>query len=139
MIKRFLAAITLPFAITLASLAPVAAAPVQLAQFGACQGGVAAFLMLQSWDACLPRENNKPVIKKLTDLWLIAIPILNDVIKIAAYLAVAFVIWGGIQYVKSQGDPSSLTNARNTIRNALLGLVVCMLSVTIVTFIASRF
>lgn len=137
MIKRFLAALAIISSVIVATPVPVQAAAGPPAQFGACSGGVAAFLSLKAWDACLTKDaKGNPQITKLTDVWLLLLPILEDAIKIAGYVAAGFVLWGGVKYLKSQGDPGQLTAARLVIYNALFGLLLAMISVAIVNFVA---
>lgn len=99
--------------------------------------GVDTFLGLKSWDSCLTKDGNGvPQITKLSDIWLIVLAILEDAIKIAGYTAAGFTIWGGIKYLKSQGDPGQVNEARQIIYNALFGLLLAMISVAIVNFVA---
>lgn len=135
MIKKALATIVIVGGMVFAA-APVHAAPAPLTNFGACSGGVAAFLSLKSWDACLTKANGSPQITRLTDVWLILLPLLEDAIKVAGYAAAGFIIWGGIKYIKSQGDPGQINEARQIIYNALFGLLLAMISVAIVNFVA---
>lgn len=100
--------------------------------------GVPEFLGLKSWDSCLTKDSlGVPQITKLSDFWLIIIALIEDAIKIAGYTAAGFVIWGGIKYIKSQGDPGQINEARQVIYNALFGLVLAMISVAIVNFVAA--
>lgn len=69
---------------------------------------------------------------------LIGLAILDDLIRVAAMVAVGFVIWGGIQYTMSQGAPDQTKRAQQTIINALIGLVVAILAASIVSFIGNR-
>lgn len=129
--------------IGLVSVPVVPAHAASVASFGATCGknvGVESFLGLKSWDSCLEKDaNGVPQIKKLSDIWLILLPILEDAIKVAGYTAAGFVIWGGIKYIKSQGDPGQINEARQVIYNALFGLLLAMISVAIVNFIAGAF
>ena len=138
MIKRFFASLAVIAAfLTVATPTPAQAAAQPVTTFGACAGGVASFLMLKSWDACLTKDaGGHPQITKLSDVWLILLPLLEDAIKVAGYTAAGFVIWGGIKYIKSQGDPGQFNEARQIIYNALFGLLLAMISVAIVNFIA---
>lgn len=68
---------------------------------------------------------------------LIALAVLDDLIRVAALVAVGFVIYGGIQYVTSQGSPEATTKARESIINALIGLILAILAASIVAFIGS--
>jgi hypothetical protein len=136
MIKRLFAALAIVGALSVAMPAPALAAPQPLSNLGACTGSVAAFLALKPWDACLTKVNGKPQITKLTDVWLLLLPLLENAIKVAGYVAAGFVLWGGIKYLKSQGDPGQINEARLIIYNALFGLLLAMISVAIVNFIA---
>ncbi len=57
-------------------------------------------------------------------------------------LALTYLIWGGIQWVTSTGDKQKLTNARNKIMYAIIGLIVMSLSIAIInlviTFLGGR-
>jgi hypothetical protein len=102
-----------------------------------CAGG--NFFGFPSWDACLTKQGNTVIINDINDLWRVAFPIVESMIKAAGYLAVGFIIYGGVKYVKSQGDPSATGAAQKTIINALIGLIIAILSVSIVQFVAARF
>lgn len=106
----------------------------------ACKTSALGIVLLKSWDACLDHDaNGVPIIKSLSNVWLILLPLLEDAIKVAGYTAAGFVIWGGIKYIKSQGDPSQINESRQVIYNALFGLVLAMISVAIVNFVSGAF
>lgn len=115
---------------------PISAATPQT-QFAVCTSG--NFFSFPSWDSCLPKKNGTPAITNLSDVWLIVFPIVESLIRAAGYMAVGFIIWGGVKYIKSQGEPGETTAARTVIQNAVIGLVICILSVAIVRFIADNF
>lgn len=125
--------------------APIAAhaavSPAPLTQMAAaCKTSALGIVFLKSWDACLDHDSNGvPVIRTLSNIWLILLPLLEDAIKIAGYTAAGFVIWGGVKYIKSQGDPGQINESRQVIYNALFGLVLAMISVALVNFIAGAF
>lgn len=52
-------------------------------------------------------------------------------------LSVLYIIIGGMRFVLSGGSPDAVNRARNTILYALIGLVVSLLSFTIVNFVLS--
>jgi hypothetical protein len=117
--------------------AKAASLPTPVTQFAACDAG--SFFGFPTWYACLPKDpDGHPKLTKLDDVWLIAFPLLETGIKAAGYTAVGFILWGGIRFTKSQGNPGEITAARDTIRDALIGLIICVSSVAIVQFIASR-
>src|SRR5688572_12992594 len=137
MIARIVTGVAMIFAVVTTAVPAQAASPLQPVSQMACGSGAAAFLLLKPWDACLDHApGGAPIITKLSDFWLILLPLLEDAIKIAGYTAAGFVIWGGIKYLKSQGDSGQLNEARLVIYNALFGLILALLSVAIVNFVA---
>jgi hypothetical protein len=131
-----LAALGLLGVVTL-SPQPVQALPAPVTQVGACSG--MTFFGFPSWDSCLPKRSGSPAITSLNDVWLIAFPVIESMIRAAGYLAVGFILYGGFKFMKSQGDPGQIAAARTTIQNAIAGLVIAILSVAVVRFIAERF
>lgn len=133
------AVLSVAFGASALSAGPARAAsvPAPAVQFAACSGGT--FFGFPPWYACLPKDaDGHPKLTKLEDVWLIAFPLLETAIKAAGYAAVGFLLWGGIRFIKSQGNPGEITASRDTIRDALIGLVICLSSVAIVQFWASR-
>lgn len=61
--------------------------------------------------------------------------LIRVVMAIVALLSVIFVILGAIKYSTSSGDPNGAAQAKATITYALIGLVVALLSFTIVSFV----
>ncbi|MFA5855185.1 MAG: hypothetical protein WC846_02775 [Candidatus Gracilibacteria bacterium] len=58
-------------------------------------------------------------------------------IIIAGFLSVIFIFFGGISFILSGGDDGKIKQAVATIRYAIIGLVVTLLSVVIVGFIGN--
>lgn len=71
------------------------------------------------------------------DLMAQANTIINVVIGVVGFVAVAFIIFGGIQYTTSAGDPGKVKKAKDTILYGIIGLVVAMLAYAIVNFVLS--
>ncbi len=138
MFRRLLIAVALVASVSLFAVpAHAASVPHQATQFAACGGGVAGFLGLEAWHSCLQKDaNGHIIIDNINDIWLIVLPILEDLIKAGGYIAVGFIIWGGVKYTKSQGNSSDTSAARDIIRNAVIGLVWVLLSVAVVEFVA---
>jgi hypothetical protein len=140
--KRLLVSMVIGVALALSfSAVPAQAATAPYTTFAAtCRGGVAAFLGFRAWDACLEHDaKGVPQITKLNDFWLIVLVIVEDIIKAAGYVAVGFIVWGGVKYTKSQGESGELQQARQIIHNALFGLVIVVIAIAIVTFITGAF
>ena len=64
--------------------------------------------------------------------------IVNILIYIAGAIAVIVIIVGGIKYVTSGGDSSQMSNAKNTILYAVIGLVVVVMAYGIVQFVLAN-
>ncbi len=75
----------------------------------------------------------------LGDVVTVLANIIRILLQFAGALAVLFIIFGGVLYVTSTGDPGRIGRAKNTISQAILGLVICIAAYGVVTFIASRF
>lgn len=69
---------------------------------------------------------------------LIGFGAIDILLRLGGLVAVLFVIYGGFQYVASQGEPDNLKKARETIINALIGLAVVLIAAPLVSFIAAR-
>jgi hypothetical protein len=77
------------------------------------------------------------MITKLNDIWVIAFNILNIALQIAAYTA-AFIMFGMIfKMVTARGDPGKISSAGLGIRNAIIGLIIAIISVAIVQFVTN--
>ena len=63
--------------------------------------------------------------------------IIQTGLAVVGLIAVGFLIYGGFQYVTSAGNDESAEGAKKTIQNAIIGLVVVILSYIIVTVIAN--
>lgn len=110
--------------------------------FAACGG---SFFGLKPWYAYLQLDGNCNVVNfqvlpqnGQSDLLLVGLAIFDDLLRIAALVAIGYIIYGGVLYVTSQGSPDQTGKAQNTILNALIGLVIAIISAALVSFIGSR-
>ncbi len=106
-----------------------------------CNVGGGSFLQFPHWFEYLSgiRDGNgvcTPRVAGLNDIWLIVAAIIEILLRVAAVLAVVFVIYAGFSYVTSQGDPESTSRAKGTLANALVGLAIAVTAAAIVSFIA---
>lgn len=70
-------------------------------------------------------------------LLLIGLAIIDMALRVAGLVAVGFVLWGGFNFLISQGEPEAVTRARQTILNALIGLVIVIVSTALVVFVGT--
>lgn len=61
----------------------------------------------------------------------------NTILYIVGIIAVVMLIIGGIKYVVSGGDSKKVTDAKNTVLYAIIGLVIAFLAFAIVNFVIS--
>ena len=72
-----------------------------------------------------------------SDLPAILLAVIDDLLRIAGIVAVAFVIVGSFQFVTSQGNPEQTTKARSTLINALIGAAIAMVAIGFVSFVGA--
>lgn len=80
------------------------------------------------WSGTTGIADNKDLMGTLTT-------IINVVVGMVGFVAVAMIVMGGISFATSQGDASKTTKARNTILYGVVGLVVALLAFAIVNFV----
>ncbi|HUD06388.1 MAG TPA: pilin [Candidatus Saccharimonadales bacterium] len=73
------------------------------------------------------------------NILLILLAVLDDLLIIAGIVAVVFVIYGGVRYILSSGEPENVKAAQSTILNALIGLVISAVAATLVNYIGFAF
>ena len=61
--------------------------------------------------------------------------ITNTILYVVGIIAVIMLIIGGIKYVLSGGDSKKVTDAKNTVLYAIIGLVIAVFSYAIVNFV----
>jgi hypothetical protein len=98
------------------------------------QCDIAMFTLLPS-DADPSKAGDKA---NPSDVPLVLLAIIDDLLRIAGLVAVGFIIYGGVQYISSQGSPDGTNKARQTILNALIGLAVSLIAVGAVSFIGNQ-
>jgi uncharacterized Tic20 family protein len=69
---------------------------------------------------------------------LIAMAVLDILIRLSGLVAVFFVAYGGIKLAASQDSPDQVAGAKKTILNAVIGLAIALVSSQIIKFIAQQ-
>lgn len=128
------------FIFMVASPIAVIATPQQASAAAACEGRV---LGVPPWYRGLT-NNNPPdcSLKSPEDvgglssfIWRIVLNGIEMAIVLAAYIAVFFIIYGGFLYMTGGAQPGQLENARKSILNAVIGLVICMGAIAITNLV----
>lgn len=69
---------------------------------------------------------------------LVALGVVDILLRLAAFVALGYLIYGGIMYITSQGEPDKLSGARQAVTNAIIGLVIAIFATVIVTFVGNQ-
>jgi len=79
-----------------------------------------------------------PTFKFPDSIPLIGLAIVDILVRLAALVAIAFVIYGAFSYVTSQGVPDKIAKARDTIIGALIGVVVAVSAAGIINYLGTK-
>ena len=83
-------------------------------------------------------SNGNPQITNINDIWLIVLAIIDILLRVAAMIAVFYIIYGGIKFMTSQGNPEEINKAKSTILSAVIGLIICVIADVTISFIAGQ-
>jgi hypothetical protein len=89
---------------------------------------------------CRPiiRNPEEGAAKNLSYFLPIGLAVLEIMLTVGGLVAVVMVFWAAFKYVLTQGEPEKAAGARKTAINAVIGLVIIIISTRIVSFIAGR-
>lgn len=59
-------------------------------------------------------------------IWVAVLNVLFDLLLVSGYLSIGFIIWGGFQYIMSQGDPGRAAKGQRTLTSAVIGMVIVL-------------
>lgn len=79
------------------------------------------------------KEANVP-----TNLWNWLNDFTNIMLFLAGAIAVIVIIFGGVRYITSTGDPARVKQAKDTIVYGIIGLIVAILAYAIVRFVTTQ-
>jgi hypothetical protein len=71
-------------------------------------------------------------------IWTVVLNVLDILFRIAGILAVIMLIVSGYQYLASTGVPDKISKAKSGMIRAIVGLVIALLSSTIIYFIVGQ-
>lgn len=104
-----------------------------------CQPGLDVSLGIPTWyDGLSCDENGAPTPTELNDLWVIGANVIDILLFVAGVAAVFFVIYGGIKFIISQGQPDKIVGARQTLIYAAAGLIISIIARVAVQFVAQQ-
>ena len=105
--------------------------------FAACDANV---LGIPAWYNNLPMDGNCGIQSPSTSddtafrkfVLVIILNVVQAALMIVGYIAVIFIIKGGYLYVLARGESGNVAAAKQTITNAIIGLIIALLSAGIV-------
>ena len=98
---------------------------------------IAIFCVNNAFAGAFLREGGRPDAAAAGTLGQNITTIINYFLGLLGLIAVAFLIYAGILMVTAGGNDEQVTKARKVIMYAVVGIVIILLSYTIVTFVSS--
>jgi hypothetical protein len=73
-----------------------------------------------------------------SDLPRVLLAVIDDLLRIAALVALTFVMVSALRFATSQGEPDKSTQAQDALVNALIGLAVAVVAIGFVSFVGNK-
>lgn len=107
----------------------------------ACSGG--SFFGLPTWYKYLDSTTDRlgvctPTFQFPSGVWLVGMAVIEILLRIGGLVAVAYVMYGSIRYITSQGESEGVSAAKSTIMNALIGLAIVLIAIVAVNFLGAQ-
>ena len=110
--------------------------------YGFVGGGIAkAALNGAAGEACQTASSN-PLCKPPGGTTNKDFPVLKTINKVTMLLsvvagvtAVLYIIYGGLRFILSKGDPQGIANARGTVLYGVIGLVIIVVAQALISFV----
>lgn len=67
-------------------------------------------------------------------IWTVVLNISDGLFRVAGLVSTGFIIWAGFQYMISTGNPEGIKKAKTTLTNAIVGLIISVLAISITNF-----
>lgn len=80
-----------------------------------------------------------PILHGINDIWLIGLALIEILTRLAVIIAIAYVIFSGLKYSESRGNTDKAAAAKNTLIDAITGLLIALTATAIIAFIGGRF
>ena len=100
------------------------------------------FLGLRPWYYGLEKGENCTVASPTEDkmsafVWIIVLNVLGDLLGAIGYLSIGFVIYGGVLFIKAEGEPGKVAKGKKTLTAAIIGMAISLLASVIVNTIVA--
>jgi hypothetical protein len=71
-------------------------------------------------------------------IWHVVLNVIEMALVMVGYISAFFILYGGFQFVTSQGSSDGSAKARTTIMNAVIGLVLSLMAAAIVGYVVGN-
>ena len=72
-------------------------------------------------------------------VWTVIGNVFDAIMRIVGVVATGYIIWAGFQYMISAGDSGKMANAKTTLTNACIGLIIAIVASGIVQLVMGVF
>ena len=97
------------------------------------------FFGIPTWYEYLTFDDNCDVMTSAANsVILILFAAMDILLYLGGFVAAFYIIYGGYQFILAQGAPDKISSARQTILNAVIGLVIVLVASQVAGFIAKR-
>lgn len=113
-----------------------------LSIFAASNACTKTFFGIPPWYKYLKAQTSNqctPVVNHINDIWLIGLALIEILTRVAILASIAFVVYAGIKYSASRGNADKVNSAKNTLVDALTGLIIAIVATAIVSFLGRTF
>lgn len=83
--------------------------------------------------------NCAPRLSGINDVWMIGLAAIEILLRVIIIVAIIFIMYAGIQYSNSGANVDKMTRAKNTLIDALAGVIIAIVATAAVSFVAGRF
>lgn len=87
---------------------------------------------------CSPALSGGDTETRVNSALPIGLAVLEAMIRLAGVVAVVMMFVSGFRFITSEGNPENAAAARKTAINAVIGLVIVVISVNLIAFVGSR-
>jgi hypothetical protein len=70
-------------------------------------------------------------------IWHIVLNVVEMALVAIAYVAAFYILYGGFQFMTSQGKPDNAAKARSIILDAIIGLIISFAAIAVVNFVVT--
>ncbi len=89
-------------------------------------------------DKCSPNLGDASDEVRSSRLLSIGVAILEAILRISSFIALAMIFWGSFKFITAQGNPENVTAARRTVINTAIGFIIVLIAAQVVGFIGGN-